>query len=33
MNPDGDSYREWNKCFIGVHGDVTTVHPKDDERI
>ena len=20
-----------NPCFIGVHGDVNTIHPKDDE--
>ena len=33
MNPDGDSYRGVNPCFIGLHGDITTIHPKDDERI
>lgn len=33
MNPDGDFYRGVNRCFIGLHGDITTIHPQDDERI
>ena len=33
MNPDGDCYEGVNHCFIGARGDITTIHPKDNERI